>query len=124
MSLNIHAIDHVQITVPPSLEDAAITFYEETLGLARVAKPEPLASRGGAWFQIGAVQLHVSLEDGAGETTSKRHICLMVDDLEAAQQALLAAGCDIVPEETQPDGMSRFFTFDPAGNRLEIASLV
>jgi catechol 2,3-dioxygenase-like lactoylglutathione lyase family enzyme len=122
MSLNIQAIDHVQITVPPSLEDAAITFYEQTLGLARVAKPEPLASRGGAWFDVGGVQLHVSLEDSAGEAVSKRHVCLMVDDLEAAQQELLRAGCDIAPEDTQPDGLRRFFTVDPAGNRLEIAS--
>jgi catechol 2,3-dioxygenase-like lactoylglutathione lyase family enzyme len=122
MSLNIQAIDHVQITVPPSAEDAAITFYEQTLGLARVAKPEPLASRGGAWFDVGGLQLHVSLEDSAGAALSKRHVCLMVDDLETAQKVLLQAGCDIAPEATQPNGLRRFFTVDPAGNRLEIAS--
>ena len=122
MSLNIKAIDHVQITVPRSKEDAAIAFYEQILGLIRVGKPEPLASRGGAWFDVGGVQLHVSLEDSAGEVLSKRHVCLMVDNLEAAQQALLQAGCDVAPEDTQPDGLRRFFTVDPAGDRLEIAS--
>jgi predicted enzyme related to lactoylglutathione lyase len=122
MTFSIDAIDHVQVTVPPDLEEACLVFYGQDLGLVRVEKPAALAGRGGAWFQIGMVQLHVSLEEGAGAVASKRHVCLMVDNLEAAQQALTEVGCDIVPEDTQPDGLRRFFTFDPAGNRLEIAS--
>ena len=123
MTLNISALHHVQITVSPEHEAAAVDFYGRVLGLARIEKPKPLASRGGAWFDVGGAQLHISLEEGAEGHGSKRHVCLLVDDLTRARQSLLDAGLDVEPEETEPYGLRRFFVRDPAGNKLEIGQL-
>ena len=65
MPLKLQLIDHVQVTVPRSVEADALRFYETVLGLERIAKPEPLVRNGGAWYRIGALELHVSPEDDA-----------------------------------------------------------
>ena len=58
----IDGIDHVQLAAPAGCEDAARAFFGELLGLEELEKPEPLRSRGGVWFRIGAQQLHVGVE--------------------------------------------------------------
>lgn len=123
MTLTIRAINHVQVTVPPFLEKASIAFYRDLLGLTEVEKPEPLKSRGGAWFQIGASQLHVSLEGDADGTKSKRHVCYEVENLDEARAHLRAQGLVITDEATEPNGLRRFFVRDPAGNRVEIGEM-
>ena len=116
----ITAIDHVQITVPPEIDREAKRFYSEVLGLREIAKPEELKARGGAWYELGNAQLHLAIDPGAGGTGSRRHVCLAVDDLEAARGALKARGFEITDEPIQADGLARFFLRDPAGNRVEI----
>lgn len=120
MSLKIKAIDHVQVTVPPELAAAALDFYSEFLGLTRVEKPAPLAVRGGAWYQLGATQLHISIEPEPHNEASKRHICYLVDNLVEAKAAARDAGIEITEEAIEPNGLKRFFIRDPAGNRIEI----
>ncbi len=120
MSLKINAIDHIQVTVPPALEEAALHFYGSVLGLPAIEKPAPLAARGGAWFQVGSTQLHVSIEPAPQNETSKRHVCYLVDDLQTAKSQLEKAAFEIIDEETEPHGLRRFFVRDPAGNRVEI----
>lgn len=120
MSLKINAIDHIQVTVPPALEEAALHFYGSVLGLLRIEKPEPLAARGGAWYQVGSLQLHVSLEPAPHNETSKRHVCYLVDDLELSKSHLEKAAFEVIDEGTEPHGLKRFFVRDPAGNRVEI----
>src|SRR5438034_11793902 len=68
-------VDHVNITVPRSAEAAAKHFYSSVLGLEEVPKPESSRGRGGAWYQLGAVQLHLSLEDSVDSHGSRRHVC-------------------------------------------------
>lgn len=127
MALTITSINHVQVTVPPRLEDRCKAFYGDLLGLREVEKPEPLRSRGGAWYEIGSpanpVQLHLSLEDGADGNTSKRHVCYLVPDLEAAKAHLMTHDVEITDEATEPNGLKRFFIRDPAGNKIEIGML-
>ena len=53
------AIHHVNVTVPRSLEDAAKHFYGAVMGMTEVPKPESSRGRGGAWYQLGPVQLHL-----------------------------------------------------------------
>lgn len=123
MALRIISINHVQVTVPPHLEEVCKAFYGEVLGLEEVEKPEPLKSRGGAWYNVGALQLHLSLEDGADGAVSKRHVCYLVPNLEAAKAGLGAEGVEIEDEGTEPNGLKRFFVRDPAGNKIEIGML-
>ena len=118
------AIDHVNVTVPRSLEAAAKHFYGVVMGMREVPKPESSRGRGGAWYQLGPVQLHLSIEEGAGEHLSKRHVCYTVQDLSEAEQRFRQAGVEILPDDQPIPGWRRFYVRDPGGNRLEIAQAV
>ena len=118
------ALHHVNVTVPRSLEDEAKRFYGVVMGMTEVPKPESSRGRGGAWYQLGAVQLHLSVEDGAGEHLSKRHVCYTVYDLTEAEERFRQAGVEILPDDLPISGLRRFYVRDPGGNRLEIAQAV
>ena len=125
MALKIDAIDHVQVTVPRSVEDEALRFYEGVLGLERIEKPEPLAGNGGGWYRLGAIELHVSPEDGDGAgRASKRHVCYVVFDLKEAEAELVRQGVETIPDRQPIAGWARFYIRDPGGNRIEIAQRV
>ena len=111
---------HVNVTVPFKLEAATKEFYGAVLGLQQV--PKPAASRqSGAWYQIGATQLHLSVEDEKPAPLSSRHICFAVSDLAAAEKSLRDAGVEIIPDARSIPGSPRFYVRDPGGNQLEIA---
>jgi catechol 2,3-dioxygenase-like lactoylglutathione lyase family enzyme len=119
MNATIH---HVNVTVPKSLEDAARHFYGVVMGLQEVPKPETSRGRGGAWYQLGPMQLHLSIEKELVENCiSKRHVCYTVSDLAEAEERFRRAGVEIVPDDLPMPGWSRFYVRDPGGNRLEIA---
>jgi catechol 2,3-dioxygenase-like lactoylglutathione lyase family enzyme len=114
----ITAVDHVQITVSRAQEAECLAFYRNVLRLREIEKPPELKARGGAWFQVGAVQVHVSLEDNTGPQ-SKRHVCFLIPDLAAAETWMRRNGIAVEPGDNA-EGLSRFFIRDPAGNRIEI----
>jgi catechol 2,3-dioxygenase-like lactoylglutathione lyase family enzyme len=118
MSLGITGIDHIQIAVPKALEEKCLSFYREVFAFPELAKPPELQARGGAWFQVGALQMHVGVDPDASPK-SKRHICFLTADLAGAKSAVLKHGVTI-EEESVAEGLSRFFIRDPAGNRIEI----
>ena len=117
-------IHHVNVTVPRSLESAAKHFYNVVMGMTEVPKPESSRGRGGAWYQLGPVQLHLSLEDNVGENLSKRHVCYTVSNLSKAEERFRQAGVEILPDDLPTPGWQRFYVRDPGGNRLEIAQAV
>ena len=119
MNAKIH---HVNVTVPGFLETAAKQFYGVVMGLTEVPKPAESKGRGGAWYQLGPMQLHLSIEDGLGaDCISKRHVCYTVADLAAAEGKFREAGVEILPDDIPTPGWTRFYVRDPGGNRLEIA---
>jgi len=118
MPLGITGIDHVQIAVPKALEAASLKFYREIFAFPEIVKPAELQARGGAWFQVGAIQMHIGVDPDASPK-SKRHICFLTTDLTTAKAFVLAKGVAI-EEEGVAEGLSRFFVRDPAGNRIEI----
>ncbi len=120
----IQRLHHVNVTVPRSLERDAKTFYGSVLGLQEVPKPESSRGRGGAWYQLGDVQLHLSLEDTTGRQLSRSHVCFIVSGLEAVKSHLAQAGVEIFPDDIPTPGWSRFYVRDPGGNRIEIAEPV
>jgi len=122
MNANFH---HVNVTVPRSLEDAAKHFYGVVMGLQQVPKPESSRRRGGAWYQLGQMQLHLSIEEPLGENCiSKRHVCYTVSNLAEAEERFRKAGVEILPDDQPMPGWTRFYVRDPGGNRLEIAQAV
>lgn len=119
MNASIH---HVNVTVSRAQEAQAKHFYGVVIGLQEVPKPETSRGRGGAWYQLGEMQLHLSIEEGLGENCiSKRHVCYTVSDLAEAEERFRRAGIEILPDDTPTPGWSRFYVRDPGGNRLEIA---
>lgn len=115
-------LDHVQVTAPRGEEARARAFYGETLGLEETPKPEVLAGRGGAWYRVGDLQLHLGLEDDFAPAR-KAHPAFLVNDLDAVRARLAAAGCPI-GEDAEIPGYRRFETRDPFGNRLELMQRV
>jgi catechol 2,3-dioxygenase-like lactoylglutathione lyase family enzyme len=114
----IVGLDHVQIAIPAGGEDAARRFYGGLLGFAEVAKPAPLAVRGGCWFVGKRVALHLGAEDDF-RPARKAHVALLVDDLDGLRRALDAAGV-ATRDDDAPIGVRRFYADDPFGNRLEL----
>jgi catechol 2,3-dioxygenase-like lactoylglutathione lyase family enzyme len=114
----IFSVDHVQIAVPRTKEAACLAFYRDVLRLHEIEKPEELKARGGAWFQVGQIQVHIGVEDHESPT-SKRHVCFLIKDLSAAEAWIRKHGLAIEPGGTA-EGLTRFFICDPAGNRIEI----
>lgn len=118
--MNVRGLDHVQLAAPPGCEPAARRFYGELIGLAEIAKPEPLRARGGVWFALGAQQLHVGVEEPFAPAR-KAHPALWVTagTLDALAERLAAAGADVAWDDVLP-GVRRLFTSDPWGNRVEL----
>jgi catechol 2,3-dioxygenase-like lactoylglutathione lyase family enzyme len=104
--------------MPAGGEDAARRFYGGLLGLAEVAKPAPLAVRGGCWFVGKGVALHLGAEDDF-RPARKVHVALLVDDLDGLRRALDAAGL-ATRDDDATIGVRRFYADDPFGNRLEL----
>jgi len=122
------SIHHVNVTVPKAVEENAKHFYGVVMGLQEVPKPEESRARGGAWYQVGPLQLHLSIENGEDDRgegcISKRHVCYTVADLAQAEKKFRDAGVEILPDDIPTPGWSRFYVRDPGGNRLEIAQSV
>jgi catechol 2,3-dioxygenase-like lactoylglutathione lyase family enzyme len=116
--LSVVGIDHVQLAMPAGREDEARAFYSAVLGIPEAPKPPELARRGGAWFETGAVKVHLGVEADF-RPARKAHPALVVRDLDVLVARLRAAGAPVVDDEPLP-GYHRVFTADPFGNRLEL----
>ena len=114
----ITALDHIQLAMPPGQEAAARRFYGMLLGLSEVPKPEPLAARGGCWFEQGDIRLHLGI-DRDFRPARKAHPAFLVDDLDGLTLRLEAAGVTIVEDEPLAD-YRRCYVYDPFGNRIEL----
>ena len=115
--MTLRAIDHVQIAIPVGGEAQARPFYGDLLGLTEVPKPAELAKRGGCWFELGAVKVHLGVEQDF-RANVKAHVAFVVDDVAAITARAAAAGYETRSND-EIDGVERVFIFDPFGNRLE-----
>ncbi|MFG2264963.1 VOC family protein [Streptomyces sp. NPDC048720] len=111
------ALDHVQLAIPPGSEDTARAYYVDVLGMTEIPKPPVLAARGGCWFRAGPVHLHLGAETDF-RPARQAHPGLRVTDIEACAARLTAHGAPVTWDDDLP-GHRRFFSEDPAGNRLE-----
>lgn len=108
--------------MPPGGEDRARSFYAEILGIAEKPKPAHLRSRGGVWFEQGAVRIHLGVEPGF-KPARKAHPRLQVRDLRALAASLRAHRHEVV-EDDPLEGAARIYTDDPFGNRIELIEYV
>ncbi|MEQ1724483.1 MAG: glyoxalase [Sphingopyxis sp.] len=122
MSHNSYTIDHVQTAIPVGGEAVARGFYGVLIGLAEIPKPTDMAARGGCWFAVGDLQLHLGVEEGF-IPAKKAHVALCTDALGVLRERLNVAGHSTT-DDTPVNGRERFFAQDPFGNRVEfIAAL-
>jgi catechol 2,3-dioxygenase-like lactoylglutathione lyase family enzyme len=116
VSIELVRLDHVNLGV----SDLATSkrFYGELLGLKEAARPADM-KRDGAWYLLGEVQLHLSVETSADNHASKRHVAFQVRSVAEARAAFTSAGVSY--EEGHPlPGIQRIFARDPSGNRVEL----
>ena len=118
MAHQVVAIDHVQLAMPPGEEETADAFYRGLLGLDRLPKPEPLASRGGCWFGNDGLQIHLGVEVDF-RPARKAHPALLVVHLDALAERLGDAGHPVRWDVELPD-VRRCYVDDPFGNRIEL----
>ncbi len=112
------SLDHVQLAIPPHVEEKADEFYVGVLGFARVAKPELLERRGGRWYEQGPTRVHLGV-DSQFVPATKAHVAFLVDDYDGLQDRLRAGHHRVQIDDDIP-GTDRFYTWDPFGNRLEM----
>jgi catechol 2,3-dioxygenase-like lactoylglutathione lyase family enzyme len=114
------ALSHVNVTVPADVETAAKHFYGTVLGLREIPKPVGTRQNVGAWYEIGSVQLHLSVEEKVTNAASDRHVCYVVADIAVAERRLRDSGTEIISDPRPIAGVKRFYVRDPGGNLIEI----
>ncbi len=113
----IVGLDHIQLALPAGAESRMRAFYCDLLDMQDIPKPAPLAGRGGFWVRAGAVACHFGVDPDFRPAT-KAHPAFVVSDLDALAHRLSDAGHDVHWDQALPD-VTRFFTNDPVGNRIE-----
>lgn len=121
MRIQFKRLDHVQLCIPFGEEERAREFYTRMLGLEEIEKPDVLKPRGGMWFKIANIQLHIGVEEMHGK--SKRHPAFEVEGLEQVREHLIENNVELREEPAVP-GINRFSFFDPFGNRIELMEKV
>ena len=116
--MKVVSIDHVQLAMPAGREAEARAFYADILGIREQPKPPHLATRGGCWFERGALKIHLGVEQQF-VPARKAHPALIVEDLPALVATLKRAGYRVVEDEPL-EGYDRVYVDDPFGNRIEL----
>jgi len=100
----------------------AIEFYRDTLGL-KLSSNRPDLGFDGAWFEIGAQQIHLicavpgaTLSAAASRCGRDHHVAFLVDNIEPLREKLASAGIAV---EASRSGRPALFCRDPDGNALE-----
>jgi catechol 2,3-dioxygenase-like lactoylglutathione lyase family enzyme len=116
-------LQHVSITIPEGAEDSARSFYRELLGLSERDVPPNLDASCLIWFRVGEpdLELHLMIDETAAR--GRGHFCLEVEDVDALRRRLQEAGVE-TSDATEIVGRPRFFCRDPAGNLLELTTIV
>lgn len=114
----VRHIDHILIAMPAGREEEARAFYCGVLGMSEKVKPPVLAARGGCWFEIGALQVHLGVEKNFFPAR-KAHPAFIVDDLAGMIVKATQGGYNVTADEPL-EGCDRRHVDDPFGNRIEL----
>ncbi len=117
-------LQHAAMNVPPGSQGKVRAFYGGILGLEEKQPPQSLAHLNLVWFAAGEgeMELHFRPDPNPPDGTDRRHLCLVVDDLEDYRRRLTEAGATITSAEPIPN-RPRFFCRDPFGNLLEFTTI-
>ena len=117
-------LQHAAMNVPPGSQEKVRAFYGEILGLEEKQPPQSLTHLKLVWFAAGEgeMELHFRPDSNPPDGTDRRHLCLVVDDLEDYRRRLKEAGATITSAEPIPN-RPRFFCRDPFGNLVEFTTI-
>jgi len=117
VSLTILGVHHIALQVDDL--DAARRFYGEVMGLPEITD-RPDFDVDGAWFQLGAHELHLGVEDGH-TASARQHFAVEVSDLDVAVAAIESHGVPVRKlGPTFPRAGNQAFLRDPSGNLIEL----
>src|SRR3989441_11316432 len=87
-------LQHASMIIPPGAQEAVRAFYGGILGLEEKQPPQSLTHLKLVWFAAGEgeMELHFRPDSNPPDGTDRRHICLVVDDLEDYRRRLTEAG--------------------------------
>jgi len=115
-------LQHVSIPRPPNSDDTTRAFYSGLIGLEEKPAPLSIQNLGLIWFKVGGdTELHLFREDPIHDE-SRRHLCLVVDDVHMLRKKLEDAGYEPYDAPSIP-GRPRFFCRDPFRNILEFTTI-
>lgn len=112
---------HIELAIPAGAEPACRAFWAGALQFDEIPKPDPLAARGGCWFQAGDIFVLLGVEADfrpslvAGPTFAVRSL----DDVWRQ----LAAYDPTAPCTLDDAPLRGFSVHDPVGNRLDFREL-
>jgi catechol 2,3-dioxygenase-like lactoylglutathione lyase family enzyme len=122
MKSPIDAFHHVAIVVNNAA--AARSFYGELLGLEELERPADVGARfAGAWYRIGALELHVFEQPDYRPPTAQigPHLALHTPNFDDTIERLRTRGCSFAFGPGRgADGVARAILRDPTGNVVEI----
>ncbi|MGH7009524.1 MAG: glyoxalase, partial [Caulobacteraceae bacterium] len=93
--MSVLSIDHVQLAIPAGGEEKARAFYGALLGLPEKAKPQPLAARGGCWFERGDVKIHLGVETPF-RAARRAHVAFLFENIDGLAGRARAEGLEVV----------------------------
>ncbi|MFC5467436.1 VOC family protein [Cohnella suwonensis] len=119
IAVEFMGIDHVQLAAYSGCEPEAREFYGDLLGWTEIPKPAALAGRGGVWFQCGAHQVHIGVQQNFAPAM-KAHPAFEVRNLDILRERFIKHHIGVIDDRAREDeDVRRFYVDDPFGNRLE-----
>ncbi|MCM3784178.1 glyoxalase [Neobacillus mesonae] len=119
MEFSYQGLDHVQLAAPEGCESETRLFFNEILGWTEIPKPETLQKRGGVWFRCGHHEVHIGVQQDFTPAL-KAHPAFLVQSIESLRTHLLSRNIQVIDDEARAEeGVTRFYTHDPFGNRIE-----
>lgn len=111
-------VDHIMLAMPPGSQEQARDFYSGVLGMVEMECPPAMSNQEGCCFETGDVVLHLGAAHDFVPATMA-HPAIIVEDLDALQNAVEAHGYRCVRSPSAHPGIDRFHTHDVFGNRIE-----
>ena len=118
-NVRLKAVNHVTYNVRD--KELSALFWEDVLGVKRI--PKQVDSDHIIWLQIPSWAMVHLIETPDGTSIPSHHGAFEVDDIEAANKAVIAMGIETTDINTRNDGQRVFFINDPEGNRIEICTV-
>jgi len=121
--VRLQRLDHVSLNVTDRAR--SIAWYRDVLGLPQLNQPtaddEPVFL-GQPGLQFGLFQAERESSAREAESSGLRHVALVVDDLDGAQERLRSHGVEFRYED-HGNALSVYFN-DPDGHVLELTKYV